>query len=109
MNLTDSEIEAWLDAAGHQGAIRRTARIFAVALRDYGFIVSDTSCYGATVPTEGITNPRSAELWRSLGVTGDSESSILDGLISEERLVVLEGAAPMVTGRTRAVAPDAVI
>ena len=109
LDITDAEIDSWLDQAGHHGAIRSTARIFAVALRDYGFIISDTSCYGATVPTDGITNPKAAELWRSMGVTGDSESSILDGLLSEDRLTVLEGAAPIPTGRSRAIAPDAII
>lgn len=88
--MTDREIDAWL--AGRQLAepLRSTARIFAVALRDYGWMVAETSCAGASIETDGLTNPVTAATWARLGVTSpEVGATLLDGLFTRDRIVVL--------------------
>lgn len=82
LNKTDAEIEAWLNSQNYTGARRSTARIFAVALRDYGWIISDTTCWTSSMPVEGVANPDARARWRALGV-GDptNDSRLLNGLI----------------------------
>lgn len=89
-------IEAWLDARGFTGAKRRTARIFAEALRDYGAIVAETSGAGISVETDGIrdaTPGGSKEIWGRNGITdtgGDyPQGDILVGLITQENIRII--------------------
>ncbi len=49
LDITDAEIESWLDSRGYQNAKRRTAAIFARALRDYGWMITDTSGFATSV------------------------------------------------------------
>ena len=102
IDLTDAQIDAWLDARGYRGAKRNTARIFAVALRDYGWITSDTSCWGASVSVDGIANPRSAARWNALGIDqfGPTGDTLLDGLITsadQVRAIRPPTSAPVLT------------
>jgi len=84
VDLTDAQIDSWLDAQRYTGAKRSTARIFAVALRDYGWIISDTTCWGSSVAVEGVANPAAGARWQALGVTDPAAdgSSLLAGLIT---------------------------
>jgi len=84
ITLTDAQIDRWLDQRGYTGKKRSTARIFAVAFRDYGWIVSDTSCWGSGVSVDGVANPRSAARWRALGIDdfGPTGDTLMDGLIT---------------------------
>jgi hypothetical protein len=90
LDVTDAEIEAWLDARGYVGELRRTARIFAVALRDYGWFITDTAGT-ATFAVSGSANPATRDAWRALGVEGDGHD-LLFGLFARERLWVVAPA-----------------
>lgn len=85
LDMTDTEIEAWLDSRGYTGALRNTARTFARALVNYGWFITDTSCYAADFQVAGAANPQTAAAWRALGITGDGRD-LLDGLITRERI-----------------------
>lgn len=90
LNKTDAEIESWLDSRGYVGAKRNTARIFAVALRDYGWIISDSSCWNSSMAVEGVANPKARNRWAKLGITNPAAdgASLLDGLISGPQDVI---------------------
>jgi len=93
LDMSDSEIDSWLDRRGYTGAKRSTARIFAVALRDYGWIISDTTCWDSSMSVEGVANPKARTRWSRLGITNPTSdgSTLLDGLItSESRVRTLE-------------------
>jgi hypothetical protein len=89
VDMTDAEIEQWLDARGYTGTLRSTARTFAVALRDYGLIQVMNTGGSWTIPVSGGRNPQTAAGWRSLGIADDG-SHLLDGLVTPNRLRVLE-------------------
>jgi hypothetical protein len=91
IDLSDQEIDAWLDARGYTGELRRTARIFAVALRDYGLIQTSSTGGGAIVQVAGARNPATAQAWRDLGIVGTG-GDLLAGLFVQSRLRVLEPA-----------------
>ena len=50
------------------------AQIFAVALRDYGWFISDSSC-NAGLQVESGANPTVASLWQQLGVNAGNNGS----------------------------------
>lgn len=90
LDISDGDIAKWLDSRGYQGALRETARVFAVALRDYGWIVADTSCSHAGIETEGTINPVAHAKWKQLGIPeGKASESLLQGLITEQRMYVV--------------------
>lgn len=74
--LTDDAIERWLDYRRYTGQLRVTARIFAVALRDYGWECVETG--GGDPQSEcGLT----AEQWAAHGVPDEATCvRLLDGL-----------------------------
>jgi hypothetical protein len=88
VDMTDGEIEQWLNARGYTGTLRSTARTFAVALRDYGLIQVMDSPAPWIIPVSGGRNPATAASWRSLGIADDG-SKLLDGLVTPGRLRVL--------------------
>ena len=90
------DIEAWLTSRGFTGAKKNTARIFAVALRDYGAIIGETGGNGITIETDGIvdTTPGgSRDLWAKNGIvengTGYPSGDLLHGLLTPENLRVV--------------------
>jgi hypothetical protein len=91
LRLTDADIDTWLDSRHYTGELRRTARIFAVALRDYGWFITDTTCYAAEFQVAGGANPATATAWRHLGIAGDGRS-LLYGLMTRQRIVTIEPA-----------------
>src|SRR5690606_17602981 len=91
IDRTDAEIQQWLDSRGYSGRLRETARIFAVALRDYGLIQLDTTGGPATIQVSGGRNPETAAGWRALGIEGDG-LDFLDGLVTSSNIRVLEAA-----------------
>ena len=95
LDMTDAQIDAWLDTKGYTGAKRTTARIFAVALRDYGWIISDTTCWTSATAVEGVANPQARARWAALGVTNitpQANSEFLQGLIpAESKVRTIEG------------------
>jgi hypothetical protein len=90
-DISDAEIETWLDDRGYVGRTRETARIFAVALRDYGWLITDTGGV-ASWSVEGSANPATAAKWIALGIEGENPygRDLLKGLIRKERLWVAE-------------------
>lgn len=92
LHISDAGISAWLDSRGYKGAKRETARIFAVALREYGAIIAETGGYGIGIETDGFMNPKTKAKWEALGLVDDHtdypEGNLLDGLITENRLYV---------------------
>ena len=90
LQLTDAEIDAWLDERGYTGTKRSTARTFAVALRDYGWFITDTAGT-ATFAVSGGANPETESGWRGLGIDGDG-FDLLFGLFTKERIWIVEPA-----------------
>jgi len=88
LDITDAQINAWLDSRGYAGAKRETARIFAVGLRDYGWIIAETGCWGAAIETDGVQNPEAAAKWRALGVD-ETSGNLLHGLLTRENIYVV--------------------
>ena len=96
IRATDADISAWLDSRGYTGALRQTARIFAVALRDYGAIVAETGGMSSGIhgiETDGLADPATRYLWAQAGITGDGTDyplrDLLAGLVSADRLFVV--------------------
>ena len=81
LRITDDQIERWLDSRQFSGKKRSTARIFAVALRDYGWIVSDSTCWDSNISVEGVANPKARDRWRELGIVPSDGPGLLNGLI----------------------------
>lgn len=91
INITDQEIENWLDKRGYTGRKRETARIFAVAIREYGIIITDSSDIAASIQVAGGTNLETAKKWRNLGIDDDGKSFLYQ-LFTEDNLYVVEPA-----------------
>ncbi len=91
VDMSDAQIEAWLNSRGYTGTLRNTARVFAVALRDYGLIQTDTTGGPALIQVSGARNAATAAGWRELGIEGDGVN-LLDGLVTSTNIRVL--AAP---------------
>jgi hypothetical protein len=83
VDVTDAQIEAWLVSRGYTGRLKETARTVAVALRDYGWFLGDSS------PTSAFwvfdSSPRARDQWRQLGVHGDGKN-LLRGLVTPSNL-----------------------
>ncbi len=87
IDATDAEIEAWLDDRGYRGRLRDTARTIAVALRDYGWFLGDSSPNAAFWTFAGAENRETAKGWRRLGIEGTGKD-LLSGLVTEGNLRV---------------------
>lgn len=94
---TDAQIESWLDSRAASDPVfekgsrkRETARIMAVALRDYGWIVGDTSCYGAGFTMAGSANPDTKAKWAQAGIEGEVKRDLLYGLFTTDNILALE-------------------
>ena len=85
LQMTPAQIEQWLDSRGYTGAKRNTARVFATALVNYGWFITDTTCYAADFQVQGGANPETAAAWRSLGIDDDGRE-FLWGLITRDRI-----------------------
>ena len=85
LHLSDQDIENWLNSRAYTGQKRVTAKAFAVALVNYGWFITDTSCYGADFQVSGSANPTTAAAWRADGITGDGRD-LLQGLITKTNI-----------------------
>ena len=96
INISDAGIEKWLDSRGYTGELRKTARIFAVALRDYGWIVAETGCYGMHFETDSAIAGKAAPVWASLGVPADGttypKGDLVQGLITLDNIYTVNTA-----------------
>lgn len=93
LDVSDADIDAWIAGLPEElpASTRRSARIIAVALRDYGWFVTDTSG-GAHLQFEARVS--AGEAWEALGLGPrtiawrEFPRDLLDGLILRERLRV---------------------
>lgn len=94
LDVTDAEIDAWIAALPRRlpPGTRRSARILAEALRDYGWFITDTSG-GAHLQFEA--NVTAGDRWAELGL-GDYRAGgssyprdLLDGLITRDRIYAI--------------------
>lgn len=93
IDITDAQIEAWLNSnpdLSKNPNRKRTARIIATAIRDYGMMIVDTNASRPGLQLEGGVNPESRSLWRSLGMAPEDGDSMLKGLITANNLYVVE-------------------
>ncbi|CAI8820931.1 hypothetical protein [Methylocaldum szegediense] len=94
LNITDAEIDEWVNSLPSElpEQTRRAARIIAVALRDYGWFITDTAG-GAHFQFEDYATAR--EKWNELGLGERSigwknyPTDLLDGLITRERIYAI--------------------
>jgi hypothetical protein len=63
--------------------------VFAVATRDYGWMVTDTSGWAASFQLLGGANPATAHAWRGLGIDIDG-NDLLFGLFTKARMWTVE-------------------
>ncbi len=98
VHMTDGQITAWLDSRGYSGALRNTARIFAVAARDYGFIVTNTSCWDTGFITDGTFNPVTQVKWAALGIPADGNMTLLHGLFTADNMGTVAASEPLTVG-----------
>lgn len=89
LDISDAQIASWLDSRGYAGRKRETARVMAVSLRDYGWLLTDTSGGSAFFQLSGAKNPATGTAWRNLGVDGTG-SDLLVGLVTESRVVAYQ-------------------
>ena len=93
LDIDDSYIENWINSRPNLKANPRkaeTARIFARAIRDYGFIIADTSGNGAGLQVAGSLDAKTKDLWRQAGLETTDDYNILEGLIKQEKLYVVD-------------------
>lgn len=91
LDMTDAQIESWLNSRTDLAGVKRnTARIFAVALRDYGVMVVDTNGNWPGIQVAGGINPENAAKWTALGLGPNDGKNLLEGLITENNLHVVE-------------------
>ena len=98
IHMTDTQINQWLDGRQYTGQLRNTARVFAVAARDYGFIITNTSCWGAGFVTDGMFNPATRTKWMSLGIPDAGDDDLLGGLITADNLWATAASQALVLG-----------
>lgn len=91
LKITNAQIDAWLDRRGYTGELRSTARVFAVALREYGAIVSETACGNVGMQTDGLINGATKDTWNALGITDSTVGEkLLIGLITPGSLYAVK-------------------
>lgn len=98
INITDAQIESWIQSQAkftNDAKKANTARIFARALRDYGFMAVDTGGARAGLQLAGSANPIARQQWASVGMDSDDDQFILEGLITKTNLYVVN--PPQVT------------
>lgn len=99
LDITDARIDEWLDATHGDGPLRRLARIFAVALRDYGWVAAETGGHAVGIECECARTPEAAERYQRLGVRLGSEVSgtplanLLDGIWDYGTVRVVKAAS----------------
>ncbi|WP_119628074.1 hypothetical protein [Methylocaldum marinum] len=94
LNITDAEIDEWVNSLPSELSeqTKQAARIIAVALRDYGWFITDTAG-GAHFQFEDYATARSK--WDALGLGEQSfgwknyPTDLIDGLITKGRVYAI--------------------
>ncbi len=84
LDLSRTEIDDRLEKKGYSVGKLETAKVFAYALRDYGWVVSDTGCWDSLTSVEGAVSPEAKARWDALELTEAGASGLLDGLITKD-------------------------
>jgi hypothetical protein len=97
LTWSEAQIDTWLsnkaktDSTYAEGTAKRnTAKIFAIALKDYGWIVGDTTCAGAGFTTAGAANPDAKAKWASVGIKDSSSQMLLEGLFTADNIIAVD-------------------
>lgn len=93
LNIDDAYIENWINSRvdlKNNAKKAQTARIFARALRDYGFIITDTNGAISNIQVSGAVNPQSKQKWSDLGITEDKDDYLLEGLLNQNNIYTVE-------------------
>lgn len=93
LDVTDAEIEAWLnDLPGTSSQTRRSARIIAEALRDYGWFITDAA---GSSHIQFEANLTAKQDWAALGLSPRGAGpymlprDLLDGLVTRDRIYAI--------------------
>ncbi len=103
LDIDDAYIEKWISTRTDLTTNPKkaeTARIFARALRDYGFLIVDTSGAGAGVQVAGMVNPQARQLWNDVGISSDADDNLLNGLVRQDKLYVVDAPVSSCQGGT---------
>lgn len=99
LDISDADIDAWVNSQERfdgRSKLAETAKIFARALRDYGFQIHDTNGDTPAIQSPGTLNPLEKARWVELGFTEDHDGrDLLNGLIKQQDLYVV--SPPTVT------------
>ncbi len=98
LKLTDAEIETWLAGRGLTPSDQKywTAYVFARSLREYGWIVSDTTGWTSSIAVDSSKATSKVDAWATLGIdvlahpgvaTVESEANLLEGLVTSSSQV----------------------
>lgn len=93
LNATNAEIDAWAKSLpGASAQTRRSARIIATALKDYGWFITDSA---GSSHFQFEANASAGRDWDALGLARHSGGArelprdLLDGLITRDRIVAI--------------------
>lgn len=91
LKLTDAQIQTWLTSRGLTTANQKywTAYVFARSLREYGWIVSDTTGWTSTISVDSSTNATKVSQWATLGI--DVMANPGDATLETDGATLLEG------------------
>lgn len=104
LNMTYDQIDKWIQSRPDLVSNPRrakTARIIAVAMRDYGLLVADTNGARAGLQMAGGANPDNAKKWTDLGLGPNEKDNLLDGLITASNLYVVDPPTGTCTDGTK--------
>lgn len=90
IDMTYDQIDTWVNSRTDLNATRKkTARVFARAIKDYGMMVVDTNGGRISIQTSGGINPDSAKKWTDLGMGPAEKDNLLDGLLTASNIYVV--------------------
>lgn len=95
LDISNAEIENWIrsrpDLQGKENETKaNTARVFAKALRDYGWMPVDTTGYGSGIQVAGAMSSDAKRKWESLGITNEKDNGLLYGLFTKDNIYVVD-------------------
>lgn len=93
LNMTYEQIDRWIQSRPDLVSNPRrakTARIIAVAMKDYGLLVADTNGARVGLQMAGGANPDNAKKWTDLGLGPNEKDNLLDGLVTASNLYVVD-------------------
>ncbi len=108
LNMSEAEIDEWIrkrpdlnENNEKSRAKARTAKIIAMALKDYGWISVDTNGARAGIQTAGGVSDVNRKVWNRLGITSEDDDKILAGLFTPSNIYVVEPSTNYCTDGTK--------